>query len=264
MYETYQHLKIGRRGRVLTVTLDNPPTNAVTRGMHAELATIFGDINRDDDTSVVIFTGAGGIFSSGGDIQAMAQRLESGDNSSWLLAMREAREILYGLLDLRKPIIARVNGHAIGMAASIAMFCDIIIAVDDAKIADTHVKIGLSAGDGGSLIWAQNIGFARAKEYLLTGNLLTGRQAAEMGLINYAVPRAELDAKVDGFAEQLAALPDPATSGTKQSINLVLRRQLEGLIEAHLGIETQTFMTPEHKESVYAFRDKRPAKYPGK
>jgi aspartyl-tRNA synthetase len=117
---------------------------------------------------------------------------------------REARQIVFALLDCEKPVIAKVNGHATGLGATIALFCDIVFAADHAKIGDPHVSVGLVAGDGGAVIWPQLIGYARAKEYLMTGKPMTALDAASMGLINHAVPLAELDAQVAQFADTLA------------------------------------------------------------
>lgn len=259
MYEGYEALRLERRGRVLVVTFDNPPMNAVTPAMHGELARLFFDINRDPEAAVVVITGAGDrAFSAGGDIAGMARRIEEGRHDEWVRANREAREIVYGLLRLERPLIARINGHAMGLGATIAVLSDVSYIMAESKIADTHVKIGLSAGDGGSLMWPLLIGFARARRYLLTGDTLTGREGAEIGLITGSVETVEaLDAAVFDLADRLAAGATGAINATKISVNMLLRRQLEGLVEAHLGLETQGYLSSEHREAVLAFRDGR-------
>ncbi len=262
-YAAYKHLKFARRGKILVITLDNPPTN-MSPDMHNDLSRVFADINRDPDTAVVVLTGAGKIFSAGGNINKMAERAEKGLHSEWLAMADEGKEILLGLLRLQKPIIARVNGHAMGLGATLAVFCDISVMVDTAKIADTHVKVGLVAGDGGSLIWPLLIGYPRAKELLMFGETITGAQAAQYGLVNYAVPAAELDAKVDDMADRLAAGATKAISGTKMAINMLLRNQLEGLIDTHFGFETATYLSDDHREAATAFRDKREPKFTGR
>ena len=123
-------------------------------------------------------------------------------------SLPEAKRIIFRMLECDKPVIARVNGHAVGLGATVALMCDIIIAADTAKIGDPHVNAGLVAGDGGALIWPQLIGFARAKEYLFTGDLMTAAEAHRIGLINHVVPAEELDAKVYGLARRLAARGD--------------------------------------------------------
>ncbi len=265
MYENYKELKIERRGKILVVTLDNPPMNASTPGAHAELARIFEEINHDHDTNVVVLTGAGErAFSAGGDINGMIERIQSADHASWNRSMLEARHIVNGLLRLEKPLIGRINGHAMGLGATLAAFCDISYMIADAKIADTHVNIGLTAGDGGALIWPFLIGFQKARFHLLTGEPLTGREAAEIGLVSHAVETIdELDAAVYAMAERLAGGATLAVNTTKMAINLVLRNVLEGLIETHLGFETQTALTHDHLEAGLAFRDRRTPEFRG-
>src|ERR1019366_3575123 len=119
MYENIKGLKLERRGRVLVITFDNPPANAMTPQMHTELSTIFGDINRDPDTAVVVLTGTGKTFSAGGNIKTMADRAERRDTASVLQGLAEAKEIIYGLLRLQKPLIGRINGHAMGLGSTL-------------------------------------------------------------------------------------------------------------------------------------------------
>jgi len=213
----------------------------------------------------VVITGAGDkAFSAGGDIKGMATRIETQNHGGWVQGNYEAKEIVYGLLRLERPLIARINGHAMGLGATLAVLADITFMMENAKIADTHVKIGLSAGDGGSLMWPLLMGFGPAKRYLFTGDSLTGKQAAELGLISESVATIEeLDAKVYELAERLAAGASRAINATKLSVNLLLRKLLEGAIEAHLGQETYTYLTKDHYEAASAFRDKREPKFTG-
>lgn len=262
MYDDYRHLKIARRGAILTVTIDTPPLNEVTKEMHTELARLFPDINRDGETKVVVLTGAGTrAFSAGGDFNAMKAHLTQPGGT--IQSMREAVEVVQGLLRLDKPIIARINGHAIGFGATLALFCDLTYAVETAKIGDPHVAVGYTAGDGGALIWPQLIGYARAREYLLTGDPLTGKAAAEIGLITRAVPPERLDETVDGMADRLAAGATFAINTTKQAINMVLRRQFDAILEAHVGMELMSHFTADHAEAVNAFLDKRQPAFTG-
>lgn len=265
-YEAYNELTIERRGRILVITLDNPPMNTATSLMHTELSRIFYDINHDPDAAVVVLTGAGEkAFSAGGDISAMLHRIETADHAGWNQTMLEARHIVNGLLRLEKPLIGRINGHAMGLGATLAAFCDFSFMMAKAKIADTHVKVGLTAGDGGALMWPLLIGFNKAKRYLLTGEMLTGAQAAELGLVTEVADTIEqLDEKVWSTAEALASGATLAINTTKMAINLLLRRLMEGVIETHLGFETMTAWEPDHREAANAFRDKRePNFHPG-
>jgi enoyl-CoA hydratase len=259
MYEDYEALKIERRGKILVLTIDNPPMNAMSPALQSDLSRIFVDINRDPAVAVVVLTGSGSkAFSAGGDVKAMAERIEQGAHDKWLQGITAGKRILYGLLNLERPLITRINGHAMGLGSTLAVFGDFSFMVEDARIADTHVKVGLSAGDGGSLIWPLLVGFTRARKHLLTGRPMTGKEAAEAGLITGSVATIEaLDREVYGLAEELAAGATLAINATKQSINLLLRRLLDGMVETHFGLETQTYLSKDHYEAASAFRDKR-------
>ncbi|MCD2172233.1 enoyl-CoA hydratase/isomerase family protein [Rhizobium sp. C4] len=263
VYDRYKHLKFSSRGSVLTITLDAPPTNAVTAGMHEDLKTVFITINQDPDTKVVVVTGAGDrAFSAGGDVNEMVRLLDQ--PMAAVLAMREASDMLYGLLRLEKPIIARINGHAIGLGATLALFCDLTYAVETAKLGDPHVAVGYTAGDGGALIWPQLIGYQRAREYLLTGDPIIAKDAAEIGLITRAVPADKLDETAYGMAERLASGASFAINSTKQAINMVLRSQFEAVIEAHSGLELMSHFSADHAEAAHAFLEKRKPVFTGK
>jgi enoyl-CoA hydratase len=167
-------------------------------------------------------------------------------------------------LRLERPLIARVNGHAMGLGSSLATLADFSFMLDSAKIGDTHVKAGLAAGDGGALMWPLLIGFNRARKYLLTGTILSASEAVEAGLITgHVATMTDLDREVFDLAEQLAAGASRAINATKIAINLVLRRQLEGLVDAHLGYETYTYLSKDHYEAAKAFRDKRDPSFTG-
>src|SRR5215470_14805202 len=199
---SYKSIALERRGRLLTITLNRPDSlNAVNREMHEELADVFNFAALDPQSDVVVLTGAGRAFSAGGDLDHISMNAanpELFDND-----VRLAKRIIFAMLDLDKPLICRLNGHAVGLGATLALLCDVVFAAEGTKIGDPHVAIGLVAGDGGAAIWPQRIGFGRAKEYLLTGDLLTARQAEQIGLINHCVPAVELDAAVDAFCERL-------------------------------------------------------------
>ena len=256
MYSNYQRIHAERRGRILVLTLNRPEArNATDALMHKELTTIFRDVARDDEADVVVLTGAGDCFSAGGDYEGMQARMEN--HAYWQQGIEEGRDMLISLLDLDKPVIARINGHAIGLGATLALFCDITVAAEDAKIADPHVKIGLVAGDGGAIIWPLLVGQAKAKELLLLGDAVRGSEAAALGLVNHAVPRDRLDEKVFGIAERLAAGSAQAIQGTKRAINMGLKAQVHALIDAHLGLETLSHLSDYHRNAVRAFLVKR-------
>ena len=257
MFDDYKTILFNRRGRVLEVTLNRPEKlNATDAVLHTELARVFFDISNDPDSDIVVLTGAGRAFSAGGDVAWMQDSIDEPER--FQQTIREAKQIVFGLIDCEKPIIAKLNGHATGLGATIALFCDIIFAAEHAKIGDPHVSIGFVAGDGGAVIWPQLIGYARAKEYLLTGDLMTATQAAQMGLINHAVPADELDARVDAFADKLANGATKAIRWSKMSVNIGLRDLATKILDASLAFEALSNIDPDHQEAVRAFSEKRP------
>ena len=261
-YSRYQYIKFTRRGRVLTVTLTNPPNNAVHKGLHDELANIFYDLQRDHEADIIVLTGAGDKLSVGGDIPHMQKRID--DSEIFFIKNVDMKRMVFGLLDLEKPIICRMNGDCIGLLATLGLLCDMTIAVDTARIGDPHVRVGYVAGDGGMIIWPQLIGYARAKEYLLTGDMIDATRAAEIGLINYAVPREELDERVYALADRLAAGATKAIKWTKTCMNIPLRQLAHTLMDPGLAYQAITNVSADHQESVNAFKEKRKPRFTGK
>jgi enoyl-CoA hydratase len=261
-YANYKFIATERRGRILTLTLNRPPMNPIHFDLHHELSRIFHDVQIDHDSDVIVLTGAGEVFSAGGDIPMMQKRIDEPElfNRKNL----EMKQMIFGLLDLEKPVICRINGDCIGLGATLALLCDITIAVDTARLGDPHVKVGYVAGDGGAVIWPQLVGFAKAKEYLLTGDLLDAKEAERIGLINYAVPRSELDARVNHFADRLAAGATKAIKWTKTCINIPLRQLAHSIMDASLAYEALTNVGADHQEAVRAFQEKRTPKFTGR
>ena len=261
-FSTYSAIAFRRDGKVLHATLNRPETlNAVDPVMESELHRLFGDVGADAQTSVMVLTGAGRAFSAGGDVEQMQRVID--DPRLFVDGIPHAKHLIHSILDCPKPTIAKVNGAAIGLGATIALFCDIIFAANHAKIADPHVKVGFTAGDGGAVIWPQLIGYARAKEYLLTGDALTGEQAAKIGLINHAMAAEELDKAVDEFAHRLAVGASRAIQWTKMSVNLGLKLLATHILDASLAYEALSNLTKDHQEAVNAFRDKRTPDFTG-
>ena len=241
---------------VLTITLDNPESlNAVGKVMHDELATVFADAARDENSDIVVLTGAGRAFSAGGDIAHMQSVVDKPD--LFIHEADQARRIVFSLLDLEKPIIARINGHAVGLGATLALLCDVTFMSERAKIGDPHVAIGLVAGDGGAVIWPHLVGFNRAKEYLMTGELLDAATAERIGLVNHAVGADALDASVDAFCDRLAAGSTRAIRWTKSLVNMQLRQIADSVMPAGMALEAVSAHSADHAEAVAAFREKR-------
>jgi enoyl-CoA hydratase len=252
----FETILLAREGRLLRMTLNRPDAlNAVNLTLHDELPQALWFAQTDAGSDVIVLTGAGKAFSAGGDIDHMERNARNPhlfDHEA-----RMAKRIVLTLLDIDKPVICRLNGHAIGLGATVALLCDIVIAAENARIGDPHVGIGLVAGDGGAVIWAQRIGLARAKEYLLTGELITAPKAAEIGLVNACVPLAELDATVDAFVARLFAGSMGAIRATKILTNLELKRLATAVMDAGIAYESVSVRSPDHLEGVLALKEKR-------
>ncbi len=261
-YSVYQDLLIEKDNGVMTVTLNVPDAmNAFTPGLHNAMSRIWSDIHDDPEVDVVVLTGAGRAFSAGGNVVAMQKKID--DPAQWDEIVPEAKRIIFRMLECDKPIIARLNGHAVGLGATVALFCDIIIAADHAKIGDPHVNAGLVAGDGGAVIWPQLVGFARAKEYLFTGDLMSATEAERIGLINHVVSADELDDKVYSLARRLASGASKSIRWTKQVTNIPLRQLAHSMMDLSISVETQSNFSSDHQEAVTAFTNKRKPNFTG-
>lgn len=263
-FSRYKTLKVTREGRILRIAFNRPDVlNAANAEMHEELSRIFTDAQDDADSDVIIVTGEGRVFSAGGDIGWMQSLIDDPSQQEGPV-QRQAKRIIYSILDCEKPIIARVQGDAVGMGATVALYCDIIIAADTARFGDPHVRVGYVAGDGGAVIWPQLIGFARAKEYLMLGKMISARDAAQIGLINHAVEEEELDKTVDDIATRLASGALSAIRGTKVSVNIALKQMVHAALDTSMALEVLSNLTEDHQEAVTAFREKRKPVFTGR
>jgi len=260
--EGYSRIRFDRSDRILTITLDAPgPVNAVDASLHRELSRVFLDAQDDPDSDLIVLTGEGRAFCAGGDTSWFQEQIR--DPRTFRGIAPEAKRIVTSLLDLEKPIVCRLNGAAAGLGATIALLCDVVVAAETAVIGDPHVKVGLVAGDGGAIIWPQLIGFARAKELLMTGEMLTAARAAEIGLINHVVPGERLDEKVAEVARKILANPRWAVRWTKTVANIPLRALAAQLTDAAIAYEVLTNMTDDRREAVSAFIERRKPGFSG-
>ena len=254
-YSGYEHIRFDRKDGILRVTLDRPDVlNAINQRLHRELAQAFFEIALDPHTRVVILTGAGRAFCAGGDLAWMEQMLAA--PSPYGVMNAEAKRIVYGLLELEKPVICRLNGDAMGLGATIALLCDVVIASDTARIADPHVRVGLVAGDGGALIWPQLIGYARARELLMGGGIVEAKRAAEIGLISRVCAAENLDAEVDRLAGQWANGAIEAISWTKITVNIGLKQAMHAIMDAGMAYEALSMREPFHAAAVAKMRSR--------
>jgi enoyl-CoA hydratase len=252
----YDTLRLETDRGVTRLTLNRPDKlNAVSARMHEELAEVFRDIADDEKTELVILTGAGRAFSAGGDAEFLQQLHRN--EAVIEQVTRHGRAIILSLLDLDVPVIAAVNGDAVGLGCTLALACDCVIAAKTARFGDPHVRMGLVAGDGGAIFWPALIGPAKAKEYLLTGKLISASEAERLGLINRAVEPESLDDEVHALAAAILANPRGAVRGTKRAVNRALAAAAASTLEFTLSLEAQSMHSADFAEAVAAFVEKR-------
>ena len=251
----YKYIRFERDGVILRVIIDHGDMSLVNGELHDELSHVFYDVAADTASEVVILQSAGRVFMAGGDIGYMEQlHSRPGEFSG---TVREAKRVVFNLLDCDKPVICRVQGDAIGLGSTLALLCDIVVAEENARFSDPHVRVGLTAGDGGSVMWPQLVGYARAKYYVLTGDMIDARKAESIGLIAFAVPAAELDAKVDEIARKLASGATQAIRSSKATMNIGLKQLAHSMMDAGMAHEGLANATDHHGEAVAAFRERR-------
>ncbi len=259
----YRALRFDRVDGVLRVAIDHPESdlNAVDALLHGELARLFRDLKREDEARAVLLTGRGRAFSAGGDF-AWFPTLD--DLAKLEHLRRDARQMIWDLLDVELPIVAAVNGPAVGLGASLALLCDVIFMADTATIADPHVRVGIVAGDGGTAIWPLALGPARAKQYLLTGDPLGAAEAERIGLVNRVVPAAALESEAMAFARRLADGAPLAVRYTKQAVNKLVKDALNVAFDTSTALEIVTFQSEDHREALVALREKRKPRFRGR
>jgi enoyl-CoA hydratase len=261
-YSDYEFLKIEVLERVATITLNRPDSlNAVHSGLHHELERIWLDVGADREVNAILLTGAGRAFCAGGDIKAMAGGSASSPTSKQKKNARlpgpitgaNVRRLIENMIDVEQPIIGAINGDAIGLGASLALLCDITVVSEEARFADTHVKVGIVAGDGGAVIWPLLIGPHRAKEFLMRGNFISGSEAGRIGMVNYALPPEQVMGKARELAQELADGPSLAIRWTKLSVNKWLKEQANLILDASLAYEMVSFNSKDREKAVKAF-----------
>jgi len=257
----YEQLALTRRDNgVLLITMNRPEKyNAADEGMHTELARIWKDVAADPQTRVAVITGAGKAFSAGGDL-AMVERM-AGNYEQVSHMLTEASDLVYNMINCDKPIVSAINGAAVGAGAVVALLADVAIAAEDAKIGDGHVKLGVAAGDHAAIIWPLLIGMAKARYYLLTGEMLSGAEAERIGLVAKALPREQVLDEALRIADGLAAGAQQAIRLSKRALNNWLR-SAGPTFDQSAAYEMLTFLGPDVVEGLAALREKRPPRFP--
>ena len=260
-YRRFQGLLVDRpHPKVLRLTMNRPDKlNATDPAMHSSLATIWPEIDADPSVNAVLITGAGKAFSAGGDLDLVDKMIA--DFPTRMHVWREARDMVYNVINCSKPIVSAINGVAVGAGLVVAILADISIAAKSARLIDGHTKLGVAAGDHAVIIWPLLCGMAKAKYHLLLCEPVTGEEAERIGLVSLAVPDEELQRRSLEVAVRLAEGAQSAIRWTKYALNNWLRSAGPSF-DASLAMEFLGFDGAELPEGVQAIKQKRTPKFP--
>lgn len=259
-YARYTRLRFDRpHPKVLRITMDNGRMNTADNALHAELADIWRDVDRDPSVNAAILTGAGKVFSAGGDFNMIRENIE--DFQSRARQWKEAREIVYNVINCSKPVVSAMRGVAVGAGLVCGMLADVSIATKDCRIIDGHTRLGVAAGDHAAIVWPLLCGLAKAKYYLLLCDQVLGEEAERIGLISLAVEDKDLDAKAVEIATRLAEGAQSAIRWTKYALNNWLRAA-GPTFDTSLALEFLGFSSPDVKEGLASHLEKRKPSFP--
>ena len=255
-YAKYKRLKFDwPEERVLRITMDNPGSlNSADRVMHGELVEIWRDIDADSNVSVAIIRGAGDAFSAGGDLDLVKEMTE--DFETLTRVWKEARDLVYNIINCSKPIVSAMEGPAVGAGLVAGLLADISIASRTAKIIDGHTRLGVAAGDHAAIVWPLLCGMAKAKYYLLMCEAVSGEEAERIGLVSLCTEPDELHEKSLEVARKLAAGSPTALRWTKYALNNWLR-MAGPTFDTSLALEFMGFTGPDVREGLASLREKR-------
>jgi enoyl-CoA hydratase len=259
-YSDYQHLRFEQRSNgVLVITIDRPPTNATNSVLHHELSEVWLTVKNDSTVRIPVITGAGRAFSVGGDLSQGIEKL--GKIEKHIETGEEALRIVYNMIHLDKPIVSAVNGSAAGAGLAVALSADISIVSETAKLCDAHMNIGVASGDHATMLWPLYCGLPKSKLYLLTADILSGKEAERIGLVSLCNPAEEVLATALQFADALGQKPQRALRWTKRCLNHWVR-QAAPIFDLSVAYEGLNFMEPDAKEGFSAFLEKRKPVFP--
>ena len=248
------------RDGVLRITFDAPGLNSVGPDAHREIADIWLTVDRDPDVQVAILRGAGSGFSAGGSFDLIEGMID--DYARRTRVMREARDLVWNVINCSKPIVSAMHGPAVGAGLVAGVLADVSIVGRTARIIDGHTRLGVAAGDHAAVCWPLLVGMAKAKYYLLTCDTLTGEEAERIGLVSLCVDDDQVQDRALAVAEQLMAVSPSAVRWTKHSLNHWYRAAGPAF-DASLALEFYGFGGPDVREGVAAHREKRPPDFRG-
>ncbi len=246
---------------VLLVTLNRPERlNAVDWELHGEIVSLYTALCTTHDLGAVVITGAGRAFCAGGDLEHISRgRTDAKVRSAQLT---ESVRLVREALSVRCPVIAAVNGPAVGLGATVALLADIVVMAESTFLADPHTQVGLVAGDGGTIMWPLLVGPSRAKEFLMLGTRIGAVRAYDLGLVNHVVPDGEVQARAREIADELALGPREAIAGTKLAVNAQLLRTVGEGMPLAISLEGLSWVHEDIVEGVAATREKRAPTWP--
>jgi enoyl-CoA hydratase/carnithine racemase len=251
-YRLTDELQVEEDGPVRIVRMNRPEQlNATNHGLHQGLAELFPQIDADTDARAVVLTGNGRAFSAGGDFTYLDELAR--DESLRQQTLVHGRQIVTGMVGCRVPIVAAVNGPAVGLGCSLVALSDIVFMAQSAHLADPHVMIGLVAADGGPVTWPLLTSLQLAKEYALTGDRIPAERAAQIGLVNHVVADDEVLDLALACAHRIAGLPRRAVEDTKRILNLHLERAVVATLDFALAAEDRSFTSPELRANLDRF-----------
>ncbi|QLL09099.1 enoyl-CoA hydratase/isomerase family protein [Mycobacterium vicinigordonae] len=253
-YEAFApSLLVEKIGGAHLIRINRPETlNAVNEDVHEAFAGIWRVLENDEDVRAVVITGAGKAFSAGGDMVMFSRLIEDPDARAKQIA--DARTVFLEIINFSKPLVSAVNGPAVGLGCSIALLSDLLVMGEGSYLADPHVAVGLTAGDGGAAMMPLLVGMIKAKEFVLLGEQITAQIAKDVGLATRVVSDDRVLEEGLALGERLASLPSQAVQSTKRAMNMHLSRAALGVLEYALAAEYTSFSTPEFKDRVAAFR----------
>lgn len=254
-YAPTPYLLVETDGPVTILTLNNPDMrNAFLDEMHEAMQEIWMHLANDDSVRAVVLTGAGKAFSAGGDIPGFIRSYEDPDHRR--ASLRGAKRLMEAMAEFPKPVVAAVNGAAVGLGCNVAVGCDLVLIAESAFFADTHVNIGLVCGDGGAVFWPLLMGMLKAKELLLLGDRIPAHEAVAIGLANRVVADAELMTEAKKLAHRLAAQPRQAIQETKRALNLHIQAAIQLVAPFALSAEAESFATDDIRHTIETFKQK--------
>jgi enoyl-CoA hydratase/carnithine racemase len=254
-YDVPDALQVKSDGPIRIVRLNRPEQlNATNHELHKGLALLWPQLDADDDARVAVITGAGRAFSAGGDFEHLDELARDLDQRRETMSL--ARQLVTGMVRCRLPVVAAVNGPAVGLGCSLVALSDIAYMAESAHLADPHVLIGLVAADGGPITWPLLTSLLLAKEYALTGDRIPARRAAEMGLVNHVVPDDEVFDAALACAHKVAKLPQQATEDTKRILNMHLERAVLATLDFAMSAEHRSFDSVELRAHLDRTRTK--------